>query len=267
MFIDGVIRVMREQGFHMLYHSTQESREEEVRALAAFRSYHYAGMIIFPVEENEHHDHIREVIEARKPLVTIGAVPGIETHRIDVDHRRGSKMATDYLIARGHRRIACLAGPPKSPPTKERVLGYVEGMLDHHLDFHESMVVRAGSSSEDGYAAARAIMMNPAESRPTAVLCFNDLVAIGAYRAAHELRLRIPQDISIVGFDDIDIAAVLGPPLTTVATRSREMGSMAAEMLLAQVFGDTKQGDCQNKVLEPALIERASVGSLQTRTA
>jgi DNA-binding LacI/PurR family transcriptional regulator len=95
-------------------------------------------------------------------------------------------------------------------------------------------------------------------NRPTALVCFNDIVAIGAYRAAHELGLQVPDDISIVGFDDIDIASELGPPLTTVATHGREIGKAAAEILLAAIE-DENRGRILSRAITGALVERGSV--------
>jgi len=259
-FLDGAHGVLRANGLHMLCHSSQESYEEEARALADLPSYQLAGMLIFPVEVHQSRDHIRAVLDARVPLVTVGRIEELDTHRIDVDHHLASRMATEYVLDRGHRRVACLAGPSDSPPTKARVMGFVEAVLDRRIDFHESMVTRAGSSSHAGYDAA--VRLLGIGNRPTALVCFNDLVAIGVYRAAHELHLRIPQDISVVGIDDIDIAAVLGPPLTTVSTSPRAMGEAAATMLIDQISGSGSNGDYINRRVEPVLVERESVQTL-----
>ena len=119
------------------------------------------------------------------------------------------------------------------------------------------MVVRAGDTSSEGYATAMELLRER-RALPTAIMCCNDLVAIGVYKALHELGLRIPEDISVVGFDGIELGEVLGPPLTTLSIFPRQIGECAANMLLEVTSGKHTRGYLEH-VVKHALIERASV--------
>lgn len=258
--LNGFLSELRGQENHMICHPTDGSHEDEVRTVEALLAYDLGGYVLAAAQKGESTAHIRRILESGKPLVTIGAVPGLETHTVDFENRKGSKTATDYLIERGHRRIVCLAGLTTSQSSKERVLGFVESLLDHGFAFDDSMVVWTDADSEGGYRKALETL-SQVKPRPTALLCFNDVVAIGAYRAAYELGLHIPRDISIVGFDDIELASVMGPPLTTVAIFAFETGRTAARILSAVLRGEHKGGFI-HKMIQTRLIERGSVRNL-----
>lgn len=260
--ISGIDSVLRPRGYcHMLHHGTENRPEEGIEEFKSLLAYELRGYIISAGEAEQYEGHIRSVFDARRPLVTIMETPGIETHTVRFDNRRGNRDATNYLIEKGHRRIACVTGPRRSATAKERVLGFVEALIEHDIDFHESMTVRAGDTSEDGYRAALKVLADPA-TRPTALLCCNDMVAIGCYRAAHELGLRIPDHVSIVGFDGIDMGEVMGPPLTTLSVFPRTIGRLAAEMLLDVVAGKNNPHEHLEKTVEHQLIERESVRAI-----
>lgn len=259
----GIHSVLAPQGFHhFLHHGTSDRPEEGVERFGSIEAYELRGYIITAGEVEQYLGHIRRVIEAKRPLVTIMEAPGIETNCVRFDNRKCARDATDYLVERGHRRIACLTGPIRSATAKERLMGFVESLIAHEIEFHESMTIRAGDTSDDGYRAALQVLSVPAEERPTALICCNDLVAIGCYKAANQLGLRIPDDVSVVGFDGIELGEVMGPPLTTLSVFPREMGRLAAQMLLG-LLGDTKARQSHSvTVVEHKLIERASVRSL-----
>ena len=123
--------------------------------------------------------------------------------------------------------------------------------------------MRAGDTSDDGYRAALQVLTNP-EHRPTALLCCNDMVAIGCYKAAYQLGLHIPNDLSVVGFDGIEMGEVMGPPLTTLSVFPREMGRLAAEMLMAILADPKARHGHVETVIQHKLIERASVRTIET---
>lgn len=261
--VAGIHSVLRSRGFHhMLHHGTESRPEEGIEEFEALHAYELRGYIISAGEQEQYEKHIRWVLDAKRPLVTIMEAPGLETNVVRFDNRKGSRDATDYLIGKGHRRITCLTGPGRSATAKERILGFIESLVAHEVGFHESMTMQAGDTSDDGYRAALKVLADP-KRRPTALLCCNDMVAIGCYKAAHELGLHIPTDVSIVGFDGIDMGEVMGPPLTTLSVFPREIGRFAAEMLLGVIGGDGNgRQSCKQKTVEHRLIERESVRAL-----
>ncbi|MFA6242024.1 MAG: LacI family DNA-binding transcriptional regulator [Candidatus Hydrogenedentales bacterium] len=259
--ISGIDAVLAPERFHhLLHYGSDVYPREGIAAFDAIGEYNLRGYIMAAGEMARYESHIRKVVALDRPLVTIMRAPGIHTSSVWFDDRKCSRDATNYLIDRGHRRIACLTGPSQSATAKERILGFMESLVAHEIEFHSSMAVRAGDTSDDGYHAALKVLAN-VETRPSAVVCCNDLVAIGVYRAAYELGLRIPEDLSVVGFDGIELGEVLGPPLTTLSVFPRRIGEIAADMLLTIINGKHRRGGMEH-VIEHALIERSSVRSV-----
>jgi len=256
-FISGLQEHLGKEGYFVLHHHTDESYESEVRALESLASYELGGYVVAPAQEGRPHDHIKKLIDEGKVLVSIGAIPDLETNAVDFDDDTANRNATDYLIQRGHTRIVCLAGAETSSFARHRIKGYVEGLMSHHLPIDESLIVRVGDSLTEGYRATIRILREY-RPRPTAFLCFNDLIAMSVYQAAHELGIGIPTDLSVIGFDDCQLAAILGPPLTTVATYPVELARHAAEIIISIQQGNVAPGFIQRRT-HPRLIERLSV--------
>jgi DNA-binding LacI/PurR family transcriptional regulator len=252
--------VLAERGYFTIQHTTDEGYESEVEAIRALETYNLRAYVVAPVQEGKPHEHIRALIKAGKTVVCIGKLPDLETHAVDFDDHRASKEATDYLIDRGHRRIVDLAGPETSSFARHRTLGFMESLISHGLSCDESMIARAGATFAGGFEAATRVLTRGSE-RPTALLCFNDIVAMGAYKAAYDLALRIPDDLSVVGFDNSQLSAVMGPPLTTVATWPAQVGEAAAEIVFSALESNSLAGYL-HKMTSPLLIERDSVRTL-----
>jgi LacI family transcriptional regulator len=253
----GFLSIMQDYGNHTLTYPTDGSHEDEVGVVTALLEYDLAGFVVAPTQKSQSIEHLQRITDNGIPLLLLGSTPGLQAHVVDLDNRAGSKLAADHLFEEGHRRIACLAGLVTSSSSKERVMGFVESMLDHDQPFDDSMVVWTDATSTGGYTKALEVLSQK-DSRPTALVCFNDVVAIGAYRAAYELGLRIPDDVSIVGFDDIEICKVMGPPLTTVSVQPRAVGQAMANTLLSILKGEIR-GAFTRQVVETTLVRRGSV--------
>jgi len=169
----------------------------------------------------------------------------------------GGQSATRHLAELGHRRIAMISGPDRILFCRARLAGYRSAMEAAGLPVVAELVVHTDYlTREDGYAAASALLAH--DPRPTAIFASNDLQAIGAYQAAREAGLRIPEDLSVVGFDDLPIAAWTDPPLTTVHQPLTQMAATATEMALAISRGEhTPQVGVE---LATSLVVRASTG-------
>lgn len=155
-----------------------------------------------------------------------GLVPSVVPDEVG-----GAVAAVTHLVEAGHQRIGFLNNDDDVPATHERLVGYKQVLQQHGIPIDESLIVNAPSETLPGYALARSVLAMP--DRPTALFCYNDRMAMGAYRAATELGLDIPRDLSIVGFDNQElIAANLFPGLTTVALPHYEMGAWAVEALV-----------------------------------
>jgi len=210
---------------------------DEIRALL---ERHVDGVIYATV----FHDEVAPPAEMRKaPSVLIGArdVQG-KIPSVVPDERAGVASVVEMLCRRGHRRIAFLSSSVDVPATRGRALGYSEGMAAARLETR-GLTVEGDSEAAGGYEAAMTVLTQWPNARPTAIVCYNDRMAMGAYRAAAELGLNIPTDLSIVGFDDqAPIPRSLFPTLTTVALPHYDMGAWAVNTLADLLAGHAEQG-------------------------
>lgn len=200
---------------------------------------------------------------ARMPQVVVDReIDDLAADLVEVNHEAGGGLATRHLLGLGHRRIACIAGPQGLSSARQRVEGYRAALAEAGGAVDEALV-RSGDFTSAGGHAAMLALLEPADPRrwPTAVFASNDLMAMGAVSAAASRGLRIPQDLSVVGFDDIALAAYCNPPLTTIAQPKHETGELAARLLLERI-ADPSRG-LQREILQPALQLRQSTGPLQ----
>jgi LacI family transcriptional regulator len=173
---------------------------------------------------------------------------------VGADDFAGARAATEHLISLGHRRVAHLAGGPGISTAVERRRGYLTALREAGIEPDDALVVEAGYLEETGRAAMDRLLALP--SPPTAVFAVNDMSAIGAHGALLERGLRIPQDVALVGYNDIPLASRLEPPLTTLRVPIKEFGSLSAEMLIERI--QTGRTTRQRVVLQPELIVRGS---------
>ena len=172
------------------------------------------------------------------PLVTVELEeePCRPNHTcINIENERGAFQATQHLIEQGYRRIAHLAGPEERITAQRRVQGYQQALRQDGIDFLPQWLRVAPPSISGGYVAGLDMLR---KTQPEAIFCYNDLMAIGVYVVARELGIEIPDDLAIVGFDDIVIASTLEPPLTTVRIAQGELGQLAGKATLDLLQGE-----------------------------
>ncbi|WP_327092376.1 LacI family transcriptional regulator [Nonomuraea sp. NBC_01738] len=195
-------------------------------------------------------------LTAGLPLVIVDSIATAGHTLVDTDQEQGARLAMRHLLDWGHRRIAHVAGPLKSFSAQHRADAYAHVMSEHGLD---APVVRRGDwTADSGYAAGREILAET--PRPTAVFAASDQIALGVMRAAHEAGLRIPEDLSVIGFDDSDDSGNYWPALTTVHQNFDAVGQRATEMLIAMIDGDPLPG---NPLIPTRLVERNSTGPVR----
>lgn len=169
------------------------------------------------------------------PIVLQGSLPGLASPSVDVDNAAGARLAVEHLIELGHRRIGAITNAPLAyTAASERLEGYRAALRSAGMDFDERLVVEAEFDAASGHRAMTSLL----ERAPvTAVFVASDVVALGAFAALHEAGLRCPDDVSIVGFDDIPLAAFFDPPLTTVRIPAHDLGLAAGSALLDRIAG------------------------------
>jgi LacI family transcriptional regulator len=193
------------------------------------------------------------------PIVVVDReVAGVEADFIEADHEKGGYLATQYLIALGHRDIACVSGPTDLPPSRARVGGYLRALKEAGLKFRLDYLVRSDFTSQGGFLAFQQLLA--LKQRPSAVFASNDLMAIGGICAASEAHVRVPDQLSVIGYDDIALASYSTPRLTTMAQPKYEMGQLITNVLIDRIMG----GDLplRRELLQTRLVVRQSTATL-----
>jgi DNA-binding LacI/PurR family transcriptional regulator len=244
----------RRHGYYLVIASVEEHAEADERAyLRLMLERRVEGLIVARPRLPISTDQVGPPLEV--PLVAIASSvsPGLTV--VDVDNRRGGLDAVSFLLARGHTRIATITGPTVWPSARARLEGYRDALGQAGIVVEPSLVEQAsGWGLEDGQAAMTRLLARRA--RFTALFAYSDLIAIGAIRELRAAGLRVPEDVSVVGYDDIPVAAFLEPPLTTVSQPMREVGERAASLLLGAISGGGNGG---LHLLPVRLVVRASV--------
>jgi LacI family transcriptional regulator len=256
---DGVRAQAEAQGYMLFVMSSEGSYDSERRAVEWLRDKGIDGLIAAPVAgEDSDLSHFFELKRRNFPLVFLEQVRGVSASLVDLENVSASQKAVEYLFGLGHRRVAHFAGPTYSAHSQERVDGVRRAYSGTHLVFRADDIISAGAHFEDGHRAGHAFFSSRAESdRPTAVTCYNDLVAMGLCKALKELDISCPEDVSVVGFDDIRFSENYAVPLTTVRVPKFEMGNIATQMLIKHI--ESKQSVTPQRVyLEAAIVVRAS---------
>jgi LacI family transcriptional regulator len=244
--VKGANRVAQAHGYNLLLVDTEENPDRE-RPLLEALSRRVDGMIVISrIPEAE----MDWMLDLGKPMVFLGRLAQRTMPWVAGDDHRGAAMLARHLAALGHRHIAYL-GFSKSRRDEERLAGIRDclAVLGVALTVYDG----GAPSALEGERMASSIML--CASHPDALICYNDLMAMGFMKAVQALGFRVPEDISVAGFDNIDFASYSMPPLTTVDLQSERMGAAAMTQLLAQIGG---QPAAPSTIVEPQLVLRHS---------
>jgi DNA-binding LacI/PurR family transcriptional regulator len=234
----------------------EEGAEEDLRSAAEARA---VDGILLRTANDIRPEHLDILDAAGMPYVVIKReLPGRKLNCVVSDDLLGARMATAHLLEQGHTRIGFVCAKPSLTLTQDRLRGYREALAKAGIAYEADLVRLEPSFDEQaGRRAVRDLLERP--ERPTAIFVASDTMAIGAYGAVSGLGLRIPQEVALVGYDDIGPSALLQPPLTTVRTAYHDFGRLAAQLLLDLIEGRLEPP--QRVVIEPELIVRDSTGA------
>jgi len=194
------------------------------------------------------------------PFVTVGRHPDRHVHCVDADNMNGARIAVEHLIRLGHRRIATIAGPANMIAGQDRLMGYRHALAAHQIPVDERLIVHGDFTEDGGMIAMQRLL--PYE--PTAVFVASDTMAVGALKSLRQAGRRVPDDIAMVGFDDIPLASAIEPRLTTVRQPIERLGAMAIELLISLLQGTRPAAYPAHRIVLPAeLIVRDSCGALR----
>ncbi len=263
-FFPQVVRAVEDEaharGYGVVLGNASDDPERELAYIDLLLDRRVDGLIVASSRATRR--HAERLASARMPVVLVNSdAPASELHGIATDHRAGSRLAAEHLLALGHRRIAHISASDElaaaAAPRRE---GIQDALAAAGIDPATLLVAESDGSVDGGAAATRRLLAE--DPRPTAIACYNDLVAIGALRTLRRAGLSVPGDMSVIGFDDIDLAAWTDPPLTTVRQPTGELGRRAVERIAAELAdGRAGSGAPSRAILAPSLVARGTTGA------
>ncbi|RMF18628.1 MAG: LacI family transcriptional regulator [Gammaproteobacteria bacterium] len=260
--ITAIESTLREQGISLVVSVGNTRRDLILDAITKMRAQRCDGIMLSPHCLGD--DDLLSLFDSPVPLVLLNrSLPEHADVCVSVDNREGGRMMTDYLIRRGHRRIACITGPMLNMEARHRLEGYRTAMRTAGLDINTDWIVEGNFEMQGGFEAVQTLMQRKADV--TALFIGNDQMAVGALRAYKAAGIRIPEQISMGGFDDDLYTDLLDPALTTLHQPLEEMGQAAAHIMLHRL-GLRKQ-PVEQTIFSPTLVERASVAAPVAETA
>jgi LacI family transcriptional regulator len=249
----------RDHRHSILLADSQEDTALEVEAIGLLMRRQVDGLILCPVGLSD--AHLRPMARASIPFVLVDRhFPKLPLPAVTSDNVSGARQAMRHLLDSGHRRIGVLQGLPGTSTNRDRIAGLRAALATRRLAFDPSMVAGDTFLEDSGYRATRRLLRT--RPRPTALFAMGNLIALGALRAIADAGLRVPHDVSLVGFDDHPYAAHLATPITTVAQDVDALGRVAAELLFARIGGH--RATPVTRTIPTRLVERRSVRPLAT---
>ena len=254
--LGGLLGIVKQHKLRLLIESVEAEHQDRVY-LELARAKHIDGMILLNPRIDD--TALRRLEEVDVSTVVLGKLSASNIYSVDVDNRLAAKKAVKYLIELGHERIACVANAsPSYSAASDRVLGYQEALSDAGITVDEDLIQYADFDPQSGFNCMQSLLASGKEF--SAVFVASDNVAMGAKSALREAGLRIPDDISIIGFDDIPWAKYSDPPLTTVRVPAQKLASHACLILLDLVQGSDPEE--RHMVLDTELVVRKSCRKL-----
>ncbi|MEI7844448.1 MAG: LacI family DNA-binding transcriptional regulator [Chloroflexota bacterium] len=243
-------------GYSVILCNTENDLQKATLYLDVLSKKQVDGVIF--VMTGEGSNSLKNLVEMQIPTVIMDRdLLGSELDFVLADSHQGGFMATQHLISLGHKRIGCIAGPAIINQSSRRFAGYKQALQDAGLRIEPALIMNGNFHPDSGWELGREMLSLP--NAPTAIFACNDLMAIGVLRAATELGLRIPDDLALVGYDDIELSSYTNPPLTTIKQPTAEMGLTALKFLLGRIT--EPQSVRQNAVLPVSLVVRGSCGA------
>jgi len=252
----GVEDAASEQSFSVMFCNTDESQGEELEYLNVLVQKQTDGVLLVPASDSV--ESLTFLKSQATPVVVVDRrVSGFQVDTVRCDSEQGAYLLVRYLIELGHRRIAALMGPRAVSTAIDRSAGYQRALAEAGLDDGQHPVLHDSYSQKGGYRMAREVLSS--SQLPTALFAGNNLIAVGVLRALREVGLRVPEDISVVAFDDIPESLVMDQFLTVMTQPAYEIGRRATELLLDRLCGEGP-ADVQEIVLPTELVVRKSAG-------
>ena len=263
--INGIKDMLSDAGYQLIISQSEESLEKEKGILRSLAEFRVDGYLISPASETVSPNHYNQMIKNGIPIVLFDRdCAGLNTDKVLVDDYDGAFQAVEYLIKTGCKRIAHITGPPELSISSHRLQGYLDALEKYNLSKQYELITKVrGFSPEFGVEAAKHLLSS--NIKPDAIFAINDGIAIGAMYVIKEAGIKIPDQISIVGFDDEPHSSYFIPPLTSVWQPVYDMGMLSSRILLNKLKGMQTEDSIRFELLKPELIIRNSSFKLPAR--
>jgi DNA-binding LacI/PurR family transcriptional regulator len=254
--ISGIEDLAYDAGYNVMIFQSNESFNREVIGVQALLSSHVEGILISLSKETRNYDHLQNALDLGIPVVMFDRVcKEIETDKVTVDDYQGAYHAVNHLIRIGCRRIAHLSGPPGLDIADLRKSGYLDALRDNHFELDRDLIIYCDNFKQ---ARIRTKQLMSGTNPPDAFFAVNDDTATGVVKSLHELGIRIPEQVSVIGFSNEDISEVTHPALTTVDQHGYSIGQVSIQLLLDRLMAHGPTLPFIHHVIKTDLILRES---------
>lgn len=263
MIIKGIDKVVSGDGYSIIVSDTNENKKNEEKYLNLLYQKRVDALVLATVDLKG--TKAAEYIKSGIPIIFIDNIPilDVPVQSVTIDNQKASILAVDYLFRNGHRNIAVIAGSVDETTGHERISGYRSALIAHGTQVNEKLIRYGLYKEKDGYRCMKELLENRTENAFSSVYVTSEMMTFGAMKAIRQYGLRIPEDISLVGFDVHDKAGLLYPSITTIRQPEKLIGTKVGELLLAKLRekrdGVTQVASDHKVLLEPVLEEGQSV--------
>lgn len=249
------------QGYSLFLCNTQNDPEKIKNHVEMLTKKRVDGLLVMCSEYTQHSLDVLSGFSS-VPMVVMDWGPNADTDIIEDNSFNGGYIATKHLIDCGHKAIGLIAGELDKTTARTRYEGFVKAMNEANLPIHENWIMEGFFEPEDGYECMNRILVQ--DNLPTAVFCCNDVMALGAISAITEKGLRVPDDISIIGYDNIHSSRFYAPPLTTIHQSKSRLGAQAVNLLFERIANKDNDSHEKHRIaIHPELVLRKSVRNLK----
>lgn len=253
--VKGIAEAARELDYSIILQDSDEDYSGEQEAIHVLLAEQVDGILITPVQSDR--ETIASLSQASFPFVLVGRYfQDLDTNYVVPDDYRGGLLATEHLLSQGYKRIAMVNGPLHISSARERFQGYADAQARHGIEIDRSLVVTGALTVGEGFDLARSILKHAPP--PSAIVSYSDFVAFGVMQAVREAGLSIPEDVAVVGFDDVWMASCLQVPLTTIRSPKEELGRQAMQLLVRRLRNDQGTAETDKLKLDVQLVARES---------
>jgi LacI family transcriptional regulator len=251
----SIVKYARKAGYSIVLGDSEENTEMEISLIQAMLEHKVDGLIISPVGLK--YSHLVDLYKKKIPIVLIDRYfPDVDLPYVTSDNYKGALEAVSFLIENGHNRIACIQGLKNTSPNNDRVKGYIDAHKKFGIPVDNNLIRGDSFGEENGYIETKLLLER--KNIPTAIFAVSNLISLGALRALKEGNFNVPDDMSVISFDEQPYSQFLATPMTTVAQQSNQIGQIAAKLMLNQIE-TVKNIELQSILLPTNIVVRNSV--------